>query len=189
MISSADNTAADYWVLTIAACTYLILASHKNRSSWIQDHRVIVWIIPWFLSLLWAAIGLAVVGYGDIGACQFLQTYVYLFMLTRSGCWFVSDRVRLLVNFIPRWLIIITILALYLRLYFIIHKAHTRFISFDEDAVGSLQIDSTGTRSTPGISLNLSSSAEDDCEGGARIPPRHTRIGRASPVLKRVSFC
>jgi hypothetical protein len=69
-VLASDIFTADYWVLTIAICTYLILANHKHQSNWIQDHRIVVWIFPWFLSVLWAAIGLAVVGYGDIGACE-----------------------------------------------------------------------------------------------------------------------
>ncbi|KAH8754280.1 G protein-coupled glucose receptor regulating Gpa2-domain-containing protein [Hyaloscypha finlandica] len=154
----------DYWVLVIAVCTYLILANHRHQSNWIQDHKAVVWGLPWFLSILWAAIGLGMVGYGDIGA----------------WCWFTSDRTRLLVNFIPRWLIIITILALYIRLYFIIHKAHNRFMSFDEDAIGSLQTGSSA--------MNMSSSAEEDCERRGQVAPRHARIGRASPVLKRISY-
>ncbi|KAH6709241.1 G protein-coupled glucose receptor regulating Gpa2-domain-containing protein [Leptodontidium sp. MPI-SDFR-AT-0119] len=190
----------DYWVLSIAICTYLILASHKTQSSWVQDHKLVIWIVPWFLSLLWAAIGLAVVGYGNIGA----------------WCWFTSDRVRLLVNFLPRWLIIIVILALYIRLYFIIRKAHSRFMSFDDegdDAIGSLQqteSDSSRLRSGNGsgslptqdhemsssMGSSISKSAEGDCERGVRSPPMttttttHTRIGigRASPVLKRISY-
>ncbi|KAG4413674.1 hypothetical protein IFR04_013178 [Cadophora malorum] len=176
----------DYWVLGIATCTYLILASHKTQSSWVQEHKLVIWVIPWFLSLLWAAIGLAVVGYGNIGA----------------WCWFTSDPVRLFVNFIPRWIIIIIILALYIRLYFIIHKAHTRFMSFDEDAIGSLQLgtemgssgmrsgDGGGRAGTPGLGLDgsMSSGTEDECERGARNQQTHTRIGRASPVLKRISY-
>lgn len=71
-----DFFIADYWILTIAVCTYLILADHKHQSSWIQDHRIIIWILPWLLSILWAAIGLAVVGYGDIGACKFMNTTI-----------------------------------------------------------------------------------------------------------------
>ncbi|KUJ22374.1 uncharacterized protein LY89DRAFT_728527 [Mollisia scopiformis] len=162
----------DYWVLTIAICTYLILTNHKHQSSWIQEHRVVVWLLPWVLSLLWAVIGLAVVGYGDIGA----------------WCWFTSDRTRLLVNFLPRWVIIITILGLYLRLYFIIHKAHNRFMSFDEDASGSLQTGgSSANRTASRLSMNVSNGADDDCER-AGAQSRHTRIGRASPVLKRISY-
>lgn len=103
--------------------------------------------------------------------------------LTEIGCWFTSDRVRLLVNFIPRWLIIIAILGLYLRLYFIIHKAHTRFMSFDEDATGSFQMESSTSR----VSLNVSS-ATDECEVGTPTLPTHSRIGRPSPLLKRASF-
>ncbi|KAH7364191.1 G protein-coupled glucose receptor regulating Gpa2-domain-containing protein [Rhexocercosporidium sp. MPI-PUGE-AT-0058] len=195
----------DYWVLSIATCTYLILASHKTQSSWVQDHKLVIWIIPWFLSLLWAAIGLAVVGYGNIGA----------------WCWFTSDRVRLLVNFLPRWLIIITILALYIRLYFIIRKAHTRFMSFDEDdVVGSLslglQTESYSSRLRNGSeggkgelsghqgvemrgpvegsgSVSVSGEGDGNCERGFRNHPTtvtttHTRMGRPSPVLKRISY-
>jgi hypothetical protein len=66
----ADFPRADYWVLMIAVCTYLILANHRHQSSWIQDHKAVVWGLPWFLSILWAAIGLGMVGYGDIGACM-----------------------------------------------------------------------------------------------------------------------
>lgn len=58
-------------------------------------------------------------------------------------------------------------------------------MSFDEDATGSLQTGSSVTRSAMGISMNVSNGADADCErDGAQS--RHTRIGRASPVLKRV---
>ncbi|TEA18864.1 hypothetical protein C8034_v010520 [Colletotrichum sidae] len=32
----------DYWVLSIAICTYLTLASHRKSAGWIQDHELIV---------------------------------------------------------------------------------------------------------------------------------------------------
>ncbi|KAL2170820.1 hypothetical protein VTG60DRAFT_4389 [Thermothelomyces hinnuleus] len=76
----------DYWVLTIAICTFFILADHRRCSAWTQGHPAVLWILPWLLSITWAAIGLGVAGYGGIGA----------------WCWFTSDRVRLLVNFVPR---------------------------------------------------------------------------------------
>ncbi|GKT63604.1 G-protein coupled receptor 1 [Colletotrichum tofieldiae] len=66
----------DYWVLTIAVCTYFILAGHKAQSTWVQNHELVVWALPWFFSVLWASVGLGVVGYGDIGACEeFLTAY------------------------------------------------------------------------------------------------------------------
>jgi hypothetical protein len=34
--------------------------------------------------------------------------------------------------------------------------------------------------------MNMSSSVEEDCERRGQVAPRSTRIGRASPVLKRV---
>ncbi|KAF5686332.1 G coupled receptor 1 [Fusarium denticulatum] len=103
----------DYWVLTIALCTYVILAGYKSLSSWVQDQRIFLSCLPWALSLLWAGLGLKLAGYGDIGA----------------WCWFTSDEVRLLANFVPRWVIIITILSMYARLYFILRKSHKSFIS------------------------------------------------------------
>jgi hypothetical protein len=60
----------DYWVLTIAMCTYVILAGYKSLSSWVQDQRIFLSCLPWVLSLLWAGIGLKLAGYGDIGACM-----------------------------------------------------------------------------------------------------------------------
>lgn len=180
----------DYWVLAIALCTYLILANHKHQSTWIQDHRSIIWVLPWALSILWATIGLAVVGYGNIGA----------------WCWFTSDRTRLLVNFIPRWLIIITIIGLYLRLYFIIHKAHSRFMSFDEDATGSFQMSghASHVRSAPRVPINMNSkgsSSNDSSSNSSRnelkspeadveivVAPTHNRIPKSSPHLKRISY-
>lgn len=81
----------DYWVLLIALCTYLILADHKRSSSWVQQHAAVIWGLPWFLSVLWASIGLGVIGYGDIGA----------------WCWFTSDEVRLLVCFILPTLLLV----------------------------------------------------------------------------------
>ena len=71
----------DYWVLTIAVYTYIVLTDQKTWSSWLHEHPVLPWTLPWVLSVLWASIGLGVTGYGDIG----------------SWCWFTSDEVRLLV--------------------------------------------------------------------------------------------
>lgn len=56
-------------------------------------------------------------------------------MLKAAGCWFTSDLTRLLVNFIPRWLIIISILAIYIRLYFVIYKAHRGTVCDEEVSV------------------------------------------------------
>ena len=184
---------ADYWVLAIAIYTFFVLADYKHQSSWIQEHRIVLWVLPWFFSVLWAAIGLVVVGYGDIGACeshlssslpfgeQFLSK-----KLRYSGCWFTSDEVRLLVNFVPRWLIIITILGLYLRLYFILHKAHTRFTSFDDEVPRDQELITSDNTSAPNSSLNMSSSANDSCDQGGG--PTHIMIGGNLTVLKKVSI-
>ncbi|EFW99437.1 hypothetical protein CMQ_7805 [Grosmannia clavigera kw1407] len=106
----------DYWVLAIGICTYLILSDHKIASVWAQDHVHIIGSLPWIFSVLWAIIGLATAGYGDIGA----------------WCWFTSDRVRLFANFIPRWLIIVIMLIMYARLYVVLFRAHRFMSSSDE---------------------------------------------------------
>ncbi|TQN72239.1 G-protein coupled receptor 1 [Colletotrichum shisoi] len=110
----------DYWVLAIAVCTYFILAGHKTQSTWIQNHELVIWAIPWLFSVLWASIGLGVIGYENIGA----------------WCWFKSDTVRLLVNFIPRWVIIVTMFALYAYLSYVLYKAHTRLSSVQDASPG-----------------------------------------------------
>ncbi|KAK3390066.1 G protein-coupled glucose receptor regulating Gpa2-domain-containing protein [Podospora didyma] len=141
----------DYWVLIIAICTYFILADHKQMSSWVQENVIILWALPWFFSILWASIGMGVTGYGDIGA----------------WCWFTSDEVRLLVNFVPRWAIIAIMLLMYARLYFILFRAHRSFMSFDGDessnptGSGSRQLDGTGSGYAQGQTPTRS--------------PRHTR--------------
>ncbi|OHE91808.1 hypothetical protein CORC01_12882 [Colletotrichum orchidophilum] len=106
----------DYWVLTIAICTYFILAGQRKRASWVQNHEVVIWGLPWFFSVLWASIGLGVVGYENIGA----------------WCWFKSDKVRLLVNFVPRWIIIGMMFVLYAYLAIILYRAHNRLTSMQE---------------------------------------------------------
>ncbi|KAG9238638.1 G protein-coupled glucose receptor regulating Gpa2-domain-containing protein [Amylocarpus encephaloides] len=143
----------DYWVLTIAICTYLILADHKRESTWAQDHRIVMWVLPWVISIVIGTLGLVLVGYGDIGA----------------WCWFVSDRLRLLINFIPRWIIIFTILTLYARLYFLIHKAHTGFTSFSDEALSDLPTNSSSSRSPADVLVN-------------------SRFGTNATVLRRISI-
>ncbi|KAJ4353417.1 uncharacterized protein N0V89_005146 [Didymosphaeria variabile] len=108
----------DYWVMTIAICTFLILANYKHQVTWMQKHRILLWCLPWGFSILWAALGVGLDGYSDIGA----------------WCWFGSDRTRLLVNFVPRWVIIVAMLGLYAHLYRIIHLAHEQFISFQDES-------------------------------------------------------
>lgn len=57
-----------------------------------------------------------------------------LFITITIGCWFTSDKVRLLANFVPRWVIILTILAMYSRLYFFLRRAHRSFLSFGDSS-------------------------------------------------------
>jgi hypothetical protein len=103
--------AADYWILIIAVCTFFLLADHQVASEWITHRPWVVWVVAWIFPIIWASLALGIAGY------------------TSSGAWcsLPSDKARLLVNFVPRWLIIIVILVLYLRLYFILRRAHQHF--------------------------------------------------------------
>ncbi|TDZ65926.1 hypothetical protein CTRI78_v003430 [Colletotrichum trifolii] len=95
--------------------------------------------MPWFFSVLWASIGQGLVGYGDIGA----------------WCWFQSDELRLLVNFIQRWVIIVAMFVIYAILYIVLYRAHLRLRSLEErpevpqfSRLGTLiQTSETGVRS------------------------------------------
>ncbi|KAF2654376.1 hypothetical protein K491DRAFT_717196 [Lophiostoma macrostomum CBS 122681] len=171
----------DYWVLIIAVCTYFILANYKHLSSWVQEHRIILWCLPWGFSALWAAIGLGVAGYGGIGA----------------WCWFTSDKVRLLVNFVPRWIIILIVLGLYARLYFIIYKAHNRFMSFSNgNTPHSFEPETESVSSTrrighPALPMQLSlgmSAKETDIECVDPISNGQTHVRQPSRMLKKMAY-
>ncbi|KAF9870043.1 hypothetical protein CkaCkLH20_12523 [Colletotrichum karsti] len=159
----------DYWVLTIAVCTYFVLAGHKRPSSWVQDHGVIIWAIPWFFSTLWASLGLAIVGYEDIGA----------------WCWFGSDWIRLAVNFFPRWVIIVTMFLLYAYLWTILYKAHNRLSSVEAVSPENL----VSGNATPIVSQPSSfqgSSFRGDLEGRSSGSVRRLKkVMNASLVLIR----
>ncbi|KAH6850679.1 G protein-coupled glucose receptor regulating Gpa2-domain-containing protein [Chaetomium sp. MPI-CAGE-AT-0009] len=136
----------DYWVVVIAVYTYFVLTDQKRCYNWIQTHPLVPWVLPWILSVAWASIGLGITGYGDIGA----------------WCWFTSDEVRLLVNFVPRWTIIVIMFVMYARLYFLLFRAHRRLTSLDDSS-----------------SRNLSGSGAHQLDGsgsgGRAVPARHTR--------------
>lgn len=117
--------------------------------------------------------------------------------LTRLGCWFGSDKTRLLVNFLPRWLIVIFILALYARLYRIIYKAHNRFMSFNDQmsphnhASPSVEPDTDSVSSTrrigrPSISMNVASKDHDVEHSGGTITGR-TYARQPNPMLKKMA--
>lgn len=98
----------DYWVLLIAICTYILLTDNPHASAWIQSYQIVLMPLPWLLSIIWAWIGLQVSGgYQNIG----------------SICWFADDKARLFVNFIPRWVIILVIMGLYLRIYLVLSRS------------------------------------------------------------------
>ncbi|EXF84333.1 hypothetical protein CFIO01_08817 [Colletotrichum fioriniae PJ7] len=106
----------DYWVLSIAICTFFILAGQRKRANWVQNHEVVIWGLPWFFSVLWASLGFKLAGYNSIGA----------------WCWFKSDKVRLLANFVPRWIIISIMFVSYAYLALVLFRAQNRLSSIQE---------------------------------------------------------
>lgn len=155
-----------------------MLNDKKAVSQWIQSHKYIVWAVPWFFSLLWALLGLLLAGYGDIGA----------------WCWFTSDRTRLLVNFLPRWIIIVGMLLLYARLHFVLHRAHNNFMSFDEEDGYGSGTRGTMTSATPRVqSVNLVKLSDGASDQDRILPPSpppkpKSRRTRGSSDLKRLSY-
>jgi hypothetical protein len=76
-------------------------------------------------------------------------------------------------------LIIFTILYLYIRLYFIIHAAHTRFETFDSDIIAS--------SSNPRLSLHISEGTDPECE--VQTPqPSTFQVRRDTKALRRISL-
>lgn len=115
-------------------------------------------------------------------------------LLTIVGCWFTSDRTRLLVNFLPRWIIIVLMLLLYARLHFVLHRAHNNFMSFDEeDPYGSGSHGNTLTSATPRVqSVNLVKMSDNASDQDRILPPTppkpRPRRARGSSDLKRLSY-
>lgn len=169
-----------------------MLNDKTSVSQWFQRNRAVVWAVPWILSLLWATLGLVLAGYGDIGACRCLLRHTTrVSLLTEQiGCWFTSDRTRLLVNFLPRWIIIAVMLCLYARLYHIIHRAHDNFVSIDEE-YGSNSRSLRSTSRHQSITLNKMSDGSDleriVPDSPPPVPrPRHRKRSGGATDLKRV---
>jgi hypothetical protein len=112
------------------------------------------------------------------------------------GCWFPSDRTRLLVNFLPRWLIIFIILAMYLHLYILIYKtqhdsacANSEFDISNEDGAqyssswtrspGSASVSTTNTNTNGASGRNGQNSKRNSTNSSARRPSR---------TLKRIAY-
>jgi hypothetical protein len=45
-------------------------------AKFIRDSVGVIWAIPWLLSITCASVSLALVGYGDVGACMFPLLYL-----------------------------------------------------------------------------------------------------------------
>lgn len=101
-------------------------------AKFIRDSVGVIWAIPWLLSITCASVSLALVGYGDVGACMFpllLFTPGYRYTNINAGCWFQNDGMSLLINYIPRWTIVFVIMTIYMLLFRYITKSS----DFDTD--------------------------------------------------------
>ncbi|KAF3919299.1 hypothetical protein ABW21_db0200708 [Orbilia brochopaga] len=112
----------DHWILIIAIATYIILGNLKTASHFIQRHAWLPWLPPWIFSIIVAVVCQETLGYGYIG----------------GWCWLTSDMMRLVVNFIPRWLIVAAIALIYARLYMIVRAAHKWEIAIEAMAMQQL---------------------------------------------------
>ncbi|KAL5940621.1 hypothetical protein ACKVV1_008288 [Pyricularia oryzae] len=104
-------TQSDYWILTIAIYTFIIVTGQKQTAAWIDNHQPVVLVIPWALSLISAGVSLTITSYNDIG----------------SWCWIHQESVRLWYNFVPRWTIIVAMLVMYARISVVLRKAQRGF--------------------------------------------------------------
>ncbi|TLS24208.1 hypothetical protein PpBr36_08827 [Pyricularia pennisetigena] len=104
-------TQSDYWILTVAIYTFIIVTGQKQTAAWIENHQLIVLAIPWVLSLASAGISLTIATYNDIG----------------SWCWIHEENIRLWYNFVPRWTIIVAMLVMYARISVVLRKAQKGF--------------------------------------------------------------
>lgn len=89
-----------------------------------------------YLGCAWPGIG----GLSEYWSLLVSFPAVLLYILTdisgkNTGCWFASDRTRLLVNFVPRWIIVFVIIALYLRLSYILLRTQRQLESSEDDTM------------------------------------------------------
>jgi hypothetical protein len=92
IFSELTDYVADYWVLTIAMCTYFIISDWKRTAKWIQEHPGIVFCIPPLVSGTWALIGVGLHAYANIGACKFGPYPTNRILLTKWHRVLVSQR-------------------------------------------------------------------------------------------------
>jgi G protein-coupled glucose receptor regulating Gpa2 len=176
----------DYWIFTIAICTYFMVGGHQKASKWVQSHRAIIFALPPGVSLIWALIGLGLKAYDNIGACK-LQLWLIIGGITeaRKGCWFPSDRTRLLVNFIPRWIIIIGCLSVYLHLFITIFRTQRQSASNANDETWlSAVVDENEKQAA---SKTRTSSHTNSWNSG-NLPEASASRSQSSPTLNRRSM-
>ncbi|KAF3942021.1 hypothetical protein ABW19_dt0200045 [Dactylella cylindrospora] len=171
----------DYWILIIAIATYIILGNFKGASHFIQTNAWLPWVPPWIISVVMAIVCQEILGYGYIGA----------------WCWLTSDIMRLVVNFIPRWIIVIAIALIYTRLYMIVRKARKWDIEArapsDEMADTSVILVSVTRKSTIGRTAPSPASASGELSEHSQShhQSQSRSLGQTQPLnadqLKRIA--
>ncbi|KAG7058804.1 g-protein coupled receptor 1 [Colletotrichum scovillei] len=120
----------DYWVLNIAICTFFILTGQRKRASWVQNHEVVIWGLPWFFSVLWASVGLGLNGYHSI---VFATKSEHFRVIDLGGQGVGSSQTKRGCSPTSFLGIIITIMfALYAYLALVLFRAQNRLSSMQE---------------------------------------------------------
>ncbi|KAH8596235.1 hypothetical protein B0O99DRAFT_686278 [Bisporella sp. PMI_857] len=89
---------------------------------------------------------------------------------------------RLFINYVPRWVIILTVLCLYLRLYFLIRDVHKETSSFGSDSGLPVYSAESSQVSKPPMEVSFA------VDNTVQTRPAPGIESRSSPGLKRTSF-
>lgn len=98
----------------------------------------------------------------------------WLTCLSSTGCWFTSDEVRLLVNFVPRWIIILVMMVMYARISFILFKQSSSFESSGDTPIPRTPLEVPKPQNGPGgfpAELTVSEAAKHLGSAANEVPP------------------
>ncbi|KAF3929586.1 hypothetical protein ABW19_dt0208051 [Dactylella cylindrospora] len=136
----------DLWQITIAVTTLLLLSGPSGILKWAREHVHFVWLFPWAVSLVTALFGYGFWRYADNG----------------SFCWLPTVHIRLYFNYLPRWLVILTCLAIYIIIFRIIRRA--RKIARLQRAYQSARGASSETEMGEGYKENMKGSSQSSLD-------------------------
>ncbi|KAL1922176.1 uncharacterized protein VTP21DRAFT_9715 [Calcarisporiella thermophila] len=105
----------DYWIFVICIWTYIILTSwdpsKSGRPTWIQRNEKSIHILVWGIGIITGLIPLSTIRYIPVGA----------------WCWIPIDIQRFILNYIPRYIVMATVVILYARVFYMMRQ-HERYV-------------------------------------------------------------